>query len=132
KTVANTGSRKHAVSSAHSSSAYLLRQRAGLSYFANSELYLAIAHPRVNVLNPFGIKYFVGNRTSAAGRCGRGVCRYDTMSGDAPDPERRLDAGDVFAAACPGAAAARPSSGRRRRSGGGVHGTSAAFSATGA
>src|ERR1700686_2910243 len=67
KTVANTGSRKHAVSSAHSSSAYLLRQRAGLSYFANSEPYLAIAYPRVNVLNPFGIKYFVGNPTLVAG-----------------------------------------------------------------
>jgi len=35
----NIGSRKHAVSSAHSSSSRLLQQRAGLKgYFANSEL----------------------------------------------------------------------------------------------
>jgi hypothetical protein len=37
KLLQNIGSRKHAVSSAHSSSACLLQQRAGLKgYFANS------------------------------------------------------------------------------------------------
>jgi hypothetical protein len=38
KLLQNIGSRKHAVSSAHSSSSCLLQQRAGLKgYFANSE-----------------------------------------------------------------------------------------------
>ena len=32
----------------------------------------------------------MGNQTSVPGRFGRGVCRYDTMSIDAPDPECRL------------------------------------------
>jgi hypothetical protein len=41
-------------SSAHSSSACRLQQRAGLKgYFANSEPYLAIRRPPVNLLDPF-------------------------------------------------------------------------------
>ena len=43
----NTGSRKHAVATAHSSSAFRLQQRAGLKgYFANSTRSLATRRPR--------------------------------------------------------------------------------------
>jgi len=46
----NTGSRKHAVATAHSSSAFRLQQRAGLKgYFANSTRPLATGLPRGDV-----------------------------------------------------------------------------------